>query len=166
MDTRDGVAKDENSNVSNEMITLAGDALEPLRCSSGHPTTPTTPAGRFAPLFPATINFASSRFRFCCLTLDSRTKAPRFPRALLCDCPGENPKVFPRAAQIVIASSARPYWDMSTAQSVISAGPLIRTLGLYFLRRASDAFLVVRKPVCFAVGVFVAPQAPRTIRKS
>jgi hypothetical protein len=37
MDTRDGVAKDENSNVSNEMITLAGDALEPLRCSSGQP---------------------------------------------------------------------------------------------------------------------------------
>jgi hypothetical protein len=57
-------------------------------------------------------------------------KSTRSDLILLCGCPGENPKALPGQHKFLIASSARPCGALSTAQSVISAGPLIWTLDL------------------------------------
>ena len=81
-------------------------------------------------------------------------------------CPGENPRTLPGQHKFIIASSATPMWGaVYRSTSAFPLAPLVRTLGLLRSNRDSTRWTGIRKPVCSAVGVFVAPQAPRNFRE-
>jgi hypothetical protein len=88
------------------------------------------------------------------------TEGPPRSGTPLCDCPRESPKTLPGQHKIVspLAHLPKPQ-RMSNAKPVLSAGPLAWTVDLWSANRDCTRWSVIRKPECFAVGVFVAPQA-------